>query len=149
MGTAPPCSHPLALVPWPGLPTLLLFLVSGFTSVPRIEEPATDVGAEPGKLRGEKEEARVASRYWPQCGGHWGPIAYGQRFLRACKELHPELVSAGPRRFRAMSQSLSKQSHVPTPPLWSPHAQEHRPLPGEHTSEGTAGAHEEGQRHAG
>lgn len=55
----------------------------------------------------------MASRCWPQFGGHWGPIAYGQCCLRACRELHPELVSAGPRRFRAGSQSLSKQSHPP------------------------------------
>lgn len=72
----------------------------------------------------ESSEGRKREPGWhPDVGpvwGHWGPTAYDQCCLGACRELHPELVSAGPRRFRAGSLSLSKQSHPPTPPLWFP-----------------------------
>lgn len=66
--------HLLALVPWPGLPALPLFLVSGFTSAPRIEEPTIVVGAEPGKLRREKEGGRVASKCLPSLGAIGDPL---------------------------------------------------------------------------
>lgn len=80
--------HPLALVPWLGLPALLLFLISGFTSAPRIEEPSCGGRARKAQ-RGEGGGQGGIQTLAPV----WGPLE--TRCLGACRELHPELESAG------------------------------------------------------